>query len=466
MPHLASSLSSLPPELIEEIIIFSALLGDVRTPSTLAQTCRPLRTLVYHQMHKYLWHEMFLILFDDPRPALDVRALGSAPAPQQLNPTDKGKGKSKDCLPSHDFPWEDEYKLRIWAESFILRRTRPPLSDHDASCDLPSTDAEIYTVLDTLLRVVLTSAPLPYDELAIMTSHCNTRSLSDPHPMLSPRLLAAHTLPALVWGSRNTSWLARVLEHGLPRVLMARLSAFDENGEIDIQKKPVKWDGLLVKLVAQVGLMMPIKSTACSERPDQAEVEHNDGDDLHATLHQEEAHDPSSSGEDDSDFGPQPEGEGEGESDEEGERDIDDDEELGSSATTSQDNVRRLARLRIFNMSYLRGPSYSFGPFLPLETHHLSYSSPTAQILGSGTVAEEEEVPLANTMRLGSPSPPVPPIPDTNLDIDTCDISPLLDDAGRDGDDDETGRDGNLPANGPYSFLFLCTRPHSRWRWQ
>jgi hypothetical protein len=431
MPHFQPSLSSLPPELIEEIIIISTLLGDARAPSTLAQTCRPFRTLVYHQLHKHLWREMFLILFDDPRPALDVRALGSAPMPQQLNPTNKGKGKLKSHLSSHDFPWEDEYKLRIWAEPFILRRTQPPLSGpssprDDASSDLPSTDAELYTVLDTLLRVVLTAAPLPYDELASMASDCRARSLPHPHPIFSPLLLAAHALPAHVLGSRNISWLGRVLAHGLPRVIMVRLSAFDENGKIDVQKNPVEWDDLLAKLIARIGLMTPIKGITCSaDQSDHTEVGHGDND-------------------------------------EERESDVDDDEVLGTSATTSQDDVRRLARVRVFNMSYL-SPSRSFGPFLPPEIHHLSGSSPVAQNLGLMAVAEEEEVPLAS---LESSSLPVPPIPDTSLNLDSINFS-MLNSAGRDNDSGETGQDGNLPANGPYSFLlFLCALPHSRWRRQ
>jgi hypothetical protein len=39
---------------------------------------------------------------------------------------------------------------------------------------------------------------------------------------------------------------------------MACLASFNEIGNIDVQKKPVKWDGLLMKLVTQVGLMTPI----------------------------------------------------------------------------------------------------------------------------------------------------------------------------------------------------------------
>ena len=124
MPFFPVSLDLLPDELIDEIIIFSALLGDVRAPSTLAQTCRSLRTLVYDQrQHQLLWRDMFLILFDDPCPARDVRAHGRALRLQQLN---SSHNNPENCLASDIFPWQDEYKLRIWAESFILRRTRPP----------------------------------------------------------------------------------------------------------------------------------------------------------------------------------------------------------------------------------------------------------------------------------------------------------------------------------------------------
>ena len=410
MPHFQHSLSSLPPELIEEIIIISTLLGDARAPSTLAQTCRLFRALVYHQLHKHLWREMFLILFDDPRPALDVRALGRAPQSQQpILSTNKGKGKSKNHLSSHDYPWEDEYKLRVWAESFIRRRTQPL---DDASSDLPSTDAELYAVLDTLLRVVLTAAPLPYDELASITSECRTRSLTHPHPIFSPLLLAAHALPIHVLGSRNISWLGRVLAHGLPRAIMVRLSAFDENGEIDVQKNPVVWDGLLVKLVARIGLTAPIKSTTrFAERQDHAEV---GGDD----------------------------------SDAERNSDVDSDEVLGTSGTTSQDDVRRLARVRVFNMSYL-SPSRSFGPFLPLEMDCPSYSSPIAQNSSLGAVDRLESA---------SPTavPSAPSIPDTNLNLESINFS-LINDAGRNNDNDEPRQDKTPPADGPYSsLLFLC----------
>ena len=484
MSRFRASLCSLPPELIEEIIITSALLGDVRAPSTLAQTCRVFRTLVYHQMHRHLWREMFLILFDDPRPAHDVRAHGRALQQLQHNSKNKGKDKLINRLASHDFHWEDEYKMRIWTESFILRRTQRPLSGSSSPCvsppDLPSTDDELYTVLETLVRVISTAAPLPYHTLARMTSHCPPRSPPHPHPIFSPVLIVAHTHPALGHGSRNISWLARVLAHGLPQALMARLTVLDKNGEVDIQKKPVKWDGLLAKLVAQVGLMTPFYGT-----PHHTEVGHEDGDDRGTMTpeswdlnqNQETAyHLP----DDDSDFEPQPESESSGDSDEESENDVDSDEVFHAtvvSATTSQEGVRRLARLRVYNMAYLHS-SRAFGPFLPFETHHTSSSSPDTQTVGSGAVEEEDEmlVDHHNPMRHCSPStviPPVPAIPEinpesflstvagairSNLDLEGNNSSQLHDDNDDGVDDDsneETVRDVVVVAESSGLSVFL-----------
>jgi hypothetical protein len=174
---------------------------------------------------------------------------------------------------------------------------------------------------------------------------------------------------------------------------MARLAFVDEN-KVRIQKDPVKWDGLLMKLVAQVGLMTPINGAACfAERPDHTP----DGLD----LDQEATHEP------------QPE---DGESDDES--DVDNDEVNPASA--SQDDVRRLARVRVYNMAYSH-PSRAYGPFLP-----------------------------PNTTRPRSPSnavPPVPPIPHTNLDLDSTDL-----DGGGD-NERETGGEGlgDVVANGQRS---------------
>jgi hypothetical protein len=211
--------------------------------------------------------------------------------------------------------------------------------------------------------------------------------------------------------------------------------------------------------------MTHIRGTTIAERPDDMKVGHNEGDDRLDPLGQEEAQDLYD--DDDSDIESQHEGEGSGESDEEMESDIGD--EVGTAekpaAISQEDDVLRLARIRVYNMAYPHA-SRGFGPFLPLGTHYASYS-PTlpAQNLGP------DEVPVTNTstMRLGSPSapvPPVPPIPDTNLDLESFDFSPFLGDDGVDNDNDETSdgnvnENSNVVASGPSSSPFLYTRPHS-----
>jgi hypothetical protein len=494
MAHARLSLLSFPPELIEEIIIISTLLGDTRVAATLSQTCRPFRALVYYQFHKHLWREMCLVMFDDPRPARDLRTHGRAPPWNQLDLNSKGKGKFKNC---HDFPWEDEYKLRIWTEAFILRRTRPPQSgspsSSDASHGLRSTDSELCVVLETLLRVISTAAPLPYDTLARMGSLGHACCPPHPHPVFSPLLVAAHAQPALAPCSRNTTWLMRVLAHGLPCVLMTRLTAFRKDGGVEIQKTPVKWDGLLAKLVAQIGLMTPVSSTPCSSEPPQRSVlvappipgpgdvnadtggssvnnaaltaisiiegkaEADDGDEPetrdNGNRSQEyDARDLSeSSDDDDSDFVPQLEGDcASSESDEEDESDIDGDEVLGTratQATASQDGVRRLARVRVYNMAYLH-PSRAFGPFLPLDPCGISSSSATKKL--DSDAADEEEEEMSGLLTPAITAPPVPPIPDTNsylirlariegADTDDDELSCSLDDNGEDNDEERDG---------------------------
>jgi hypothetical protein len=254
---------------------------------------------------------------------------------------------------------------------------------------------------------------------------------------------------------------------------MAPLTVFDENGEVDVQKKPVPWDGLLAKLVAQVGLMTPYTEIGHDD-------DHNDDKQVapefwNLDRNQEVTDDLSDV---DSDFEPQPESDDDpGESDEEpeSESDVDSDDVFHAtviSATTSQDGVRRLARLRVYNMAYLH-PSRAFGPFLPLETHHASSSSPATQI----AVEEEEQQTLVDrdTRRLGSPSTvvlPVQPIPDTNsesflstvagairsnLDLEGINFSQFLDD--NIDDDDVPVGVAQSSASGPPFF-----RPLSLYR--
>jgi hypothetical protein len=290
--------------------------------------------------------------------------------------------------------------------------------------------------LQTLLRVVSTAAPLPNDALACMESHPS--HTARPHPICSPLFVTAHMYPTLVPGSRNITWLARILAHGLPQTLMARLNVFDEHGGVDVQKRSVEWDGLLAKLVAQIGLTTligtaqsavkqpslnaPLPSLISVSNGDNnrdrkaengTEGEDNNGDDSDVPtgqndLQSEEPHDvdPSSSS-DDSDF--QPECDSTSESDDEGRSEIDGDEVFGTlatPATTSLDGVRRLARIRVYNMAYLH-PSRAFGPFLPIDKRS---SRPS---FGPGFFADAEEDQGAEGSSTGAPS--VPPIPESSF---------------------------------------------------
>ena len=57
----------LPVEIIEDILV---ILADIESPysiSSLAQTCRHFRQLVYDPLDKFLWRRVFLTTFDDPR---------------------------------------------------------------------------------------------------------------------------------------------------------------------------------------------------------------------------------------------------------------------------------------------------------------------------------------------------------------------------------------------------------------
>jgi hypothetical protein len=444
------SLRSLPFELIEEIIVITTLLGDTRAAATLSQTCRSFHALVYHQFHKHLWREMFLCVFDDTFLSRAVRNHGRAPR--------SSKRKFSSSSSEDVFPWEAEYKRRIWTESFILRRARP---SQDTSELPPSSDVEVQTALQTLLRVISTAAPLPNDALACMDSH-PSHTTTRPHPICPPLFVTAHMYPTLFLGSRNITWLARILAHGLPHVLMARLTVFGENGEVDVQKRPVEWDGLLAKLAAQIGLTTLIGTThsvvqqplhpvaiypldppfslsngdsngegvADIAGPPVEEGNESEGDDAddggedptaQCNIRCQETHDmdPSSSG-DDSDF--QPESDSASESDEEGMGEIDGDEVFGSiatPATTSLDGVRRLARIRVYNMAYLRS-SRAFGPFLPVDG---PLSRPNCS-----TDAEEDQGPSSTGV------PPVPPIPESSFFLSQLyyDTDPDHDD---DGDD-------------------------------
>jgi hypothetical protein len=120
-----------------------------------------------------------------------------------------------------------------------------------------------------------------------------------------------------------------------------------------------------------------------------------------------------------------------------------------TSATIPQDGVRRMARIRVYNMAYLN-PIHAFGPFLRVDAYHPRSSSTTKdRKLSSGAAGGGQGKEEVTPDVLGSPSSnasqPVPPIPDANdylsplahaddgSDIDDVDFVP---EDGGDSDDD------------------------------
>lgn len=62
-----ASFSTLPDEVVEEILINCAAGNDAASIAAVAATCRRLRSIIYESTDHHLWRSLFLVLFDDPR---------------------------------------------------------------------------------------------------------------------------------------------------------------------------------------------------------------------------------------------------------------------------------------------------------------------------------------------------------------------------------------------------------------
>ncbi len=59
--------STLPGELVEEILIACAANNDPASIAAVAATSRRLNSIIYHNTDHHLWRSLFRTLFDDPR---------------------------------------------------------------------------------------------------------------------------------------------------------------------------------------------------------------------------------------------------------------------------------------------------------------------------------------------------------------------------------------------------------------
>ena len=132
------TLLTLPSELIEAVLVSSC---SPRTVSSVTQTCRTLHTLVYASPDSHLWRELFLTTWDDPRPALEHRAL----VDPRIDPA--------------TWDWGTEYRRRVSADRWLSAwRRNICCADDEAEKDADTewcttTLSALSAVLDTLLTL-------------------------------------------------------------------------------------------------------------------------------------------------------------------------------------------------------------------------------------------------------------------------------------------------------------------------
>ncbi|KAF8836870.1 hypothetical protein BDN67DRAFT_957436 [Paxillus ammoniavirescens] len=164
------ALLTLPFEVIELVLISSR---SPRTVASLAQTCRMLRTLVYASPDSHLWRELFLSIWDDPRPALQHRSL--------IDPR----------VAEYTRDWGVEYRRRVVADKWLKswRSSVSTVCPYMPPASVLSNEAALLPTLRTLLDTFLTMTPFPASP---------TMSLTALTPNLEPRMARAPPFPPLL----------------------------------------------------------------------------------------------------------------------------------------------------------------------------------------------------------------------------------------------------------------------------
>ncbi|KAF8876277.1 hypothetical protein BD779DRAFT_1561102 [Infundibulicybe gibba] len=175
-----ASIFSMPSELIETILILTALGDFPAAIASLAMTCRYFHRLVYHYNDHHLWREIYLTTFDDPRLSL------GAIIPRR---------STKD----EEFDWAGEFTGRIAAAKFFKNCV-------ENATDLsPENSERVAEALKYIHSTISTAFPVP------PSSH-----VFDPIPpgVVFPRLTGPNAFSSL-----NTKWAQTLLEGGYPLAL-------------------------------------------------------------------------------------------------------------------------------------------------------------------------------------------------------------------------------------------------------
>ncbi|KAF7793559.1 hypothetical protein EIP86_004673 [Pleurotus ostreatoroseus] len=210
---LMTSITSLPSEVVEEILVYLAERKEPLSISRLAQTCLHLRQIVYDPLDKFLWRRVFLTTFDDPRSASD-----------QSSPE------------KSTFDWGQEYKSRVWTQSYVRRRINEHHEEADTSVaqrlrskqrasPSPEETEAFKKALHTIVRVIETTAhAVNRDaEHEIPGTSLSRASLvdADDRSPTGPRAVDVDD------SSKNAAWIQELISRGLPREFSPRFSAKD-----------------------------------------------------------------------------------------------------------------------------------------------------------------------------------------------------------------------------------------------
>ena len=383
VPQLAqtapASVLALPAELIEHILILTALSGYPTAIAAFAGTCRAFAALVYHSPDHHLWREVFLATFDDPR---------RLPA-----------------SPSDPFDWGVQYRARVWAAALFKRGSASPASSRasfpgsEASQDEYDEVAQYTRALETLVEVAHTALPYPPTICAVPApgpscAVANTVPGSAPqpgfpsYPIFPPPpclCLSALPFPCADEGSRNIKWLETVFNNGLPPPLARRMSGSRWEGGIlgdDLDEKEARLMQALGKVVAFTGFR-PARCGAGSSGSSTGSGcrARSSGSDASMSGDEEDSASGSNSGSESDDACAE---EPTKDTVEDGEETTDPPSttparlasetfiagasvvaglSLDTSAAAQARRARRLARMRAYNLRFL-DPARSWGPFL------------------------------------------------------------------------------------------------------
>ncbi|KAH9946734.1 hypothetical protein B0H21DRAFT_387623 [Amylocystis lapponica] len=229
-PTAPPTILTLPAEITELVLIFTAAGGFPTAISAFSQTCRVFRSLVYTTTDHHLWREVFLTTFDDPRHPGGQTSAEALAAKDVQEKADADK----------PFDWGTEFRCRVWTANYI-RASTDGTSHPSAPTARSAACARDTLALDSLLSVVHSARPCPPTIVFSFLSpaHTTPRPGSDaasnptypifppqPHTLLSAlrRPTPSASTPIGYLCSLNIPWFEAVLARGLPPALTALIA--------------------------------------------------------------------------------------------------------------------------------------------------------------------------------------------------------------------------------------------------